>query len=192
MKFHSSNVWFGQNFPVSCPILLSAFSCIVCLHRVTPHKPSLTLQRLEFGLIYRHQSLFVWMSYGLTLLVCSFVVITKAHTVTGKLPLNCHTTTILFHKDLHEESLDTANTPVSQQPHIPPTVNLSIPLDPLASLQNQTKRSGSKHEGFAEGSGICISHSCSWCVYCFGTILLRIDIFLSSRDVIGWGRGEGY
>lgn len=118
MKFHSSNVWFGQNFPVSCPILLSAFSCIVCLHQVTPHKPSLTLQRLEFGLIYRHQSLFVWMSYGLTLLVCSFVVITKAHTVTGKLPLNCHTTTILFHKDLHEESLDTANTPVSA-PHTP-------------------------------------------------------------------------
>lgn len=73
---------------LSCPVLLSAFSCIVCLHQAPPQKPSLTLQRLEFGLIYRHQSLFVWMSYGLTLLVCSFVVITKAHTVTGKRPLN--------------------------------------------------------------------------------------------------------
>lgn len=46
-------------------------------------------------------------------------------------------------------------------PHTPPTVNLPIPLDPLVSLQNQTKRPGSKHEGFTEGSGICISHSCS-------------------------------
>lgn len=142
---------------LSCPVLLSAFSCIVCLHQALPQKPSLTLQRLEFGLIYGHQSLFVWMSYGLTLLVCSFVVITKAHTVTGKRPLNCHITTILFHKDFQEEALDTANTPVSQQPHLPPTVNLPIPLDPLASTESN-KKAWIKHEGFTEGSGICISH----------------------------------
>lgn len=59
-------------FPVSFPILSSAYSCIVCLHQAAPQKPSLTLWGLVFGLIYRHQSLFVWMSYGLTLLVCSF------------------------------------------------------------------------------------------------------------------------
>lgn len=110
----------NKTFQSPNPSLLSAFSCIVCLHQTSPQKPSLTLQRLEFGLIYRHQSLFVWMSYGLTLLVCSFVVITKAHTVTVKLPLNCHTTTILFQKDFQEEALDTANTPVFQQPHIAP------------------------------------------------------------------------
>lgn len=109
-----------KTFQSPVPSLLSAFSCIVCLHQTSPQKPSLTPQRLEFGLIYRHQSLFVWMSYGLTLLVCSFVVITKAHTVTAKLPLNCHTTTILFHKDFQEEALDTANTPVFRQPHIAP------------------------------------------------------------------------
>lgn len=45
--------------------------------------------------------------------------------------------------------------------HSPQTVNLPIPLDPLASQQSQTKRPESKHEGFTDGSGICISHSCS-------------------------------
>lgn len=121
--FMAATSWEKKNqktFQSPVPSLLSAFSCIVCLHQTSPQKPSLTLQRLEFGLIYRHQSLFVWMSYGLTLLVCSFVVITKTHTVTAKLPLNCHTTTILFHKDFQEEALDTANTPVFRQPHIPP------------------------------------------------------------------------
>lgn len=45
--------------------------------------------------------------------------------------------------------------------HPPPTVNLPIPQGHLASQQSQTKRPGSKHEGFTDGSGICISHSCS-------------------------------
>lgn len=138
-----------ETFQTPVPSSCQHSAALFCHHQALPQKPSLTLQRLELGLIYRHQSLFVWMSYGLTLLVCSFVVITKANTVTGKLPLNCHTTAILFHKDFLEKALDTPNTPVSQQPHIPPpTVNLPIPLDPLASLQNQTKRLGSKHEGF--------------------------------------------
>lgn len=77
---------------------------------------------LEFGLIYRHQSLFVRMSYGLTLLVCSFVVITKAITVTGKLPLNWHTATSLFQKDIEEVALYTATTPISNSSTYPPAV----------------------------------------------------------------------
>lgn len=130
-----------RHFPVSCPVLSSAYSCIVCLHQAAPQKPSLTLQGLEFGLIYRHQSLFVWMSYGLSLLVCSFVVITKAHTVTGKLPLNCHTATSLFQRDFQEVALYTANTPFPNSLTCPQTVNLPIPLDPLAAQTEPNKKS---------------------------------------------------
>lgn len=74
----------GPNF---LPLFFSSFpsllfspphSCIVCLHQAAPQNPSLTLRGMEFGLIYQHLSLFVWMSYGPSLLVCSVVVITKA------------------------------------------------------------------------------------------------------------------
>lgn len=48
---------------------------------------------------------------------------------------------------------------------------------------------------FTGGSGICISHSCSECVFFFyffffWVILLRIHIFLSPREVQNRGSGE--
>lgn len=138
----------SRHFPVSCPILSSAYSCIVCLHQATPQKPSLTLQGLEFGLIYRHQSLFVWMSYGLTLLVCSFVVITKAHRVTGKPPLNCHTAISLFQKDFQEVALYIANTPISQQLHLPPNCKPANPSGPPGISTESNKKAWIQTWGF--------------------------------------------
>lgn len=136
------------HFPVSCPVLPAAYSCIVCLHRAVLQKPSLTLQGLEFSLIYRHQSLFVWMSYGLTLLVCSFVVITKASTVTGNLPRNCHTANSLFHKGFQEVALHTANAPISQQPHSLQSCKPDNPSGPRGSSVEFNQKPWTQTWGF--------------------------------------------
>lgn len=138
--FVASASALDETFQTPVPSSCQHSAALFCHHQALPQKPSLTLQRLELGLIYRHQSLFVWMSYGLTLLVCSFVVITKANTVTGKLPLNCHTTAILFHKDFLEKALDTANTPVSQQPHIPPNCKPANPSGPPGISTESNKK----------------------------------------------------
>ncbi|CAB1419149.1 unnamed protein product [Pleuronectes platessa] len=99
------------HFSVSHPVPLAGTQ-LHCLpsSSSTAKKPSLTLQGLEFGLIYQHQSLFVRMSYGLSLL-----------------------------RDFQEVVLYTANTlalPTALLTPIPPpfiTVNLPIPPDPLAA-----------------------------------------------------------
>lgn len=138
-KFHANIVgFFVRNFsPISRflfrPLISIQLHCLPSSSETTkavPHPSGVGVR-----LIYWHQSLFVWMSYGLTLLVCSFVGITKADTVTGELALNCHTATSLLKQDFQEVALYTANAPASQQ--TPPTVNLPIP--PSLGLQNQTK-----------------------------------------------------
>ena len=133
---------FSASPPGPLARLTAALFAFIKLHR---KKPSLTLQGLEFGLIYQHQGLFVRMSYGLSLLVCSFVVITKSSAVTGKLPPNCHKAPFFV-----SERLSGGGSLHSKHPP-PPfiTVNLPIPPDPLAAQRGQTKkRPGPKHGGF--------------------------------------------
>lgn len=131
------------NFSIYKSVLSSVNSCVVWLHQAEPQK------------VKSHPSgVGVRPHLPTSELVCADELWTdsvgmffcgdyKGHTVTGKPPLNCHTATALFQKDFQEVALCKANT-LPTTPFTPPTVNLPIPPDPLASQQGQTKRPGSK------------------------------------------------
>lgn len=89
---------------------------------------------------------------------------------------------------LHSKHPDLSTT------HLPPNCKPASPSGPYGILTQSNKKAWTQTQGFYcwNMSGICISHSVSFCVYFlfFGIILLRIHIFLSSRGLQCWGEGR--
>lgn len=122
-----------------CPMLVSAFSCIVCLHQATPQKPSLPLQ-----------SSGVWPHLPTSEFVCADELWAYSSGVSFlgnyKGPYSdweastklSHNNYLVSQRFLGEGSWHSKHPSFPTAPHTP-TINLPVPPDPLASPHNQTK-----------------------------------------------------
>lgn len=84
-------------------------------------------------------------------LLCWYVLLwwlQRPVTVTGKLPRNCHTATSLFQKDFQEVALYTANTLISQQPHVLPNYKPDNPSGPRGSSTESNQKPWTQTWGF--------------------------------------------
>lgn len=126
---------------MSCPAVGVQLHCLPSSVEAT--KAESHPSGLQFSLICRLQSLFELMTYGLTVLVCSFVVIAKIYAVTGKLPKTV-TPPSLFQRSFQDRALCTANKPLFYLPALnrdtpqPPTPSTGILMESNIKAPIQT------------------------------------------------------